>query len=79
MSFNPLIISLLLLSLLAGCASQGTRQAPPKPAQVKAQIVSLLPAKTQDREGWANDIYSAFERQSIPATTQNLCSVLAVT
>ena len=50
MPFNPLIISLLLLSLLAGCASQGTRQATPKPAQVKAQIVGQLPAKAQDRD-----------------------------
>ena len=79
MPFNPLIISLLLLSLLAGCASQGTRQTTPKPAQVKAQIEALLPARTQDREGWATDIYTAFDKQSIPVTTQNLCSVLAVT
>ena len=69
----------MLLSLLAGCASQGTRQTTPKPAQVKAQIEALLPAKTQDREGWATDIYTAFDKQSIPVTTQNLCSVLAVT
>lgn len=79
MHCKSLITSLAALLLLAGCANQVPRQAAPKPAQVKAQIVRLLPARTLDREGWANDIYTAFEAQKIPATTQNLCSVLAVT
>ena len=79
MQANQLIISLATLLLLAGCASQGSRDAAPKPDQVKAQIVRLLPASTVDRQGWANDIYSAFAAQAIPATSQNLCSVLAVT
>ena len=39
----------------------------------------LLPAKTVDREGWATDIYVAFAAQQISPTTQNICSVLAVT
>ncbi|POA17384.1 DUF1615 domain-containing protein [Pseudomonas sp. FW300-N1A1] len=79
MHCKSLITILAALLLLAGCASQAPRQAAPKPAQVKAQIVRLLPARTLDREGWANDIYTAFEAQKIPATTQNVCSVLAVT
>ncbi|CAI8941322.1 DUF1615 domain-containing protein [Pseudomonas sp. IT-P176] len=79
MQANQLIISLATLLLLAGCASQGSRDAAPKPEQVKAQIVRLLAASTVDRQGWANDIYSAFAAQEIPATSQNLCSVLAVT
>ncbi|WP_095143617.1 MULTISPECIES: DUF1615 domain-containing protein [unclassified Pseudomonas] len=79
MHCKSLITGLTALLLLAGCASQAPRQAVPKPAQVKAQIVRLLPARTLDREGWANDIYTAFAEQKIPATTQNLCSVLAVT
>jgi hypothetical protein len=41
--------------------------------------VRLLPAKTVDRQGWATDIYAAFAAQNIAPTTQNLCSVLAVT
>jgi Protein of unknown function (DUF1615) len=80
MQSHRLIMSVAALLVLAGCANQATRQAAqPTPAQVKAQIVHLLPANTTDREGWATDIYAAFSAQAIPATTQNLCSVLAVT
>ncbi|RON08071.1 hypothetical protein BK659_17695 [Pseudomonas brassicacearum] len=80
MRSHLLIMSVAVLLILAGCANQATRQAAqPTPAQVKAQIVHLLPASITDREGWAADIYVAFSAQAIPATTQNLCSVLAVT
>jgi len=75
-----LIMSIAALLVLAGCSTRQTDQAPArKPAEVKAQIVRLLPAKTVDREGWATDIYAAFAAQEISPTTQNLCSVLAVT
>ncbi|WP_149086295.1 DUF1615 domain-containing protein [Pseudomonas prosekii] len=75
-----LIMSIAALLVLAGCGTRQTDEAPArKPAEVKAQIVRLLPAKTVDREGWATDIYAAFAAQEISPTTQNLCSVLAVT
>ncbi|PKH39114.1 hypothetical protein BI292_24020 [Pseudomonas sp. 43NM1] len=75
-----LIMSIAALLVLAGCSTRQTDEAPArKPAEVKAQIVRLLPAKTVDREGWATDIYAAFAAQEISPTTQNLCSVLAVT
>ena len=75
-----LIVSLAALLVLAGCAGQRSEEpAPRPPAEVKAQIVRLLPAKTVDRQGWATDIYAAFAAQGISPTTQNLCSVLAVT
>ena len=74
-----LLITLGALLLLAGCASQRSNEpAPRPPAEVKAEIVRLLPAKTADRQGWATDIYAAFAAQGINTTTQNLCSVLAV-
>lgn len=75
-----LFVSLAALLVLAGCAGQRSEEpAPRPPAEVKAQIVRLLPAKTVDRQGWATDIYAAFAAQGISPTTQNLCSVLAVT
>ncbi|NYH10965.1 DUF1615 domain-containing protein [Pseudomonas moraviensis] len=75
-----LFVSLAALLVLAGCAGQRSEEpAPRPPAEVKAQIVRLLPAKTADRQGWATDIYAAFAAQGISPTTQNLCSVLAVT
>jgi uncharacterized protein YceK len=80
MHAHRLIMSLTALLVLAGCGTQRTQETPArKPAEVKAQIVQLLPAKTADREGWATDIYTAFVAQDISPTTQNLCAVLAVT
>jgi hypothetical protein len=72
-------ITLTALLVLAGCAGQrSTEPVPRAPAEVKAEIVRLMPAKTADRQGWATDIYAAFAAQNISPTTQNLCSVLAV-
>lgn len=80
MQANRLIMSVVALLVLAGCGTQRTQELPArKPAEVKAEIVRLLPAKTADRQGWATDIYVAFAAQNIYPSTQNLCSVLAVT
>ncbi|VVQ31132.1 hypothetical protein PS943_02228 [Pseudomonas fluorescens] len=80
MQANRLMMSVAALLVLAGCGTQRTQELPArKPAEVKAEIVRLLPAQTADRQGWATDIYAAFAAQSIYPSTQNLCSVLAVT
>ncbi|MNF73179.1 DUF1615 domain-containing protein [Pseudomonas sp. BF-R-01] len=80
MQANRLITSVAALLVLAGCGTQRTQEAPTRtPKEVKAEIVRLLPAKTVDRQGWATDIYAAFAAQNIYPSTQNLCSVLAVT
>ena len=72
--------ALALLALLAGCATQQRVQAPPRsPAEVRAQLVRLLPKDTTDREGWATDIQSAFQLLDIPPSSENLCAALAVT
>jgi hypothetical protein len=55
-------------------------QSPPRsPAEVRAQLVRLLPEDTADREAWATDIQSAFQLLDIPPSSENLCAVLAVT
>ncbi|QBF27517.1 DUF1615 domain-containing protein [Pseudomonas tructae] len=70
------VISALLA--VQGCVTQ--REAPEQaPAKVRAQIVRLLPASANDREGWARDIQSAFAAQKIDPSKSNLCAVLAVT
>jgi hypothetical protein len=80
MQANRLITSVAALLVLAGCAGQRSQEpAQRKPAEVRAEIVRLLPTKTVDRQGWATDIYAAFAAQDIYPSTQNLCSVLAVT
>lgn len=74
------LITVTLLALLAGCATQrGQTSPPPPPDLVRSEIVRLLPAGVSDRQGWATDIYTAFEIQKIDPTVEHLCSVVAVT
>jgi len=49
------------------------------PAEIRAQIKHLMPASVKDRDGWANDIQYAMASLKIEASSQNICSVLAVT
>jgi hypothetical protein len=73
-------LMLVALLLLGACATPApTRPAPRPPAEVRAQLVSLLPPRLADREGWAVDIQSAFQLLNIPPSSENLCAVLAVT
>nr|WP_106475508.1 DUF1615 domain-containing protein [Phytohalomonas tamaricis] len=73
-------LGITTLLLLAGCGTQPMQDTPmPHPAEVRAKIVRLMPTNIADREGWAADIYAAFAVQNIAPTTENLCSVLAVT
>lgn len=71
--------AIALLLALAGCGTRVPEAPAPRPDEVRAQIVRLMPAKIPDRQGWAIDIYAAFAALDIPPTTENLCSVLAVT
>ena len=70
---------LACLAFLAACGTQRNQTPPPAPDVVRSEIVRLLPASVADRQGWASDIYTAFENQKIDPTVENLCSVLAVT
>jgi len=73
-------ITVTLLAVLAGCGTQrGQPSPPPPPDLVRSEIVRLMPAGAPDRQGWATDIYTAFETQKIDPTVENLCSVVAVT
>jgi hypothetical protein len=78
-TLKPLFVAIAGL-LLAACGTQRSQEVPElTPGQVRAQIVRLMPAKTADREGWAADIQTAFAAQELAPSTENLCSVLAVT
>ena len=70
--------SIMLIMLLAACSSQRSQTPPPPPDLVRSEIVRLLPASVTDRQGWATDIYTAFQTQKVDPTVENLCSVLAV-
>jgi hypothetical protein len=60
---------------LAACSSP---EAPPPPAEVRAHVLRLLPARVADRPGWASDVQVAFDALHLEPSTQNLCAVLAV-
>lgn len=75
------IVPLLSMLLAAGCATAPRPSEGPlrRPADVRAEIVRLMPATAKDREGWATDITAAFAAIGIPPSTSNLCAALAVT
>jgi hypothetical protein len=70
----------MLAGLLAlnGCVSPGERVAV-DPARARYAIAALMPLGVSDREGWAEDIRTAFDALNIRPTAQNICAVLAVT
>jgi hypothetical protein len=73
-----------ILAALAGCATtdESTRIPPQRAmtaAEGRALVGQLLPAGVADRPGWATDIYAALATLEIPATPENICSVIAVT
>ncbi|MCD9125042.1 DUF1615 domain-containing protein [Luteimonas fraxinea] len=74
-----ILCALMALCLLAGCASQAPPQMQRSPDDVRAEILRKLPARLDDREGWANDVYVALTAQDIAPTSEHLCAVLAVT
>ncbi len=76
---HPVSTLSLALALLAGCASGPGPTAPPRPEDIRARIVALLPASVPDRPGWAVDIYAAFTALRIEPSGSNVCAVLAVT
>lgn len=77
LSHPALLFSLVAGMILAGCVSQN-RTAPVDPDAARAQIAKLIPAKVAARDGWAVDIFAAFESLEIAPTRENACAVIAV-
>jgi hypothetical protein len=64
-------------AVLAGCA------APPRapsvdPDAVRAKIRGLMPASVPNADGWAVDMYTAFESLGLAPSNEHVCGVLAV-
>jgi hypothetical protein len=73
-------VRLALLAALCALAACGPSRPPPRtPAQVRAQLLRLLPPGVHDRQGWATDVEAAFTALRIEGTDENLCAALAVT
>jgi hypothetical protein len=65
---------------LAGCMSPPSTRGPAiDPDAAREEISRRLPAGAPNRTGWAVDIFAAFEALSVPATTEHICAVVAVT
>ena len=69
----------LAAMVLAACVNPPPRPPPVDPDAVRAEIVRLMPAKAETAQGWAIDIFAAFEALKIPPTSEHICGVLAVT
>ncbi|MET0657499.1 MAG: DUF1615 domain-containing protein [Steroidobacteraceae bacterium] len=63
---------------LTGCVGPSER-IEIDPDRARHAIVALMPAKVADAQGWAEDIFAAFDALEIEPTAQNICAVLAVT
>jgi hypothetical protein len=72
-----IILSCALL-LLAGCATPPPTKPARAPEQIHAQLLQLLPARAENREGWASAVTDAFAALQLDATTSHLCAALAV-
>jgi hypothetical protein len=48
------------------------------PDVARAHIAKLLPNTVANKQGWAIDIFAAFESLKLQSTTENVCAVLAV-
>jgi len=72
-------LAVAALALLAGCATRAPVAPPRGPAEIRADLLRLLPPKVADREGWARDIAAAFAAQGLDPGRPNLCAVVAVT
>jgi hypothetical protein len=73
-------IASLTLAILTGCSGSAPSREPPiDPDVARTQIRQLIPASVPNREGWAIDMFTAFESLEIRPTTRNICAVIAVT
>jgi len=70
---------LLGCALLSACTNpQRVREPAIDPDAARAAIARSIPAKVTNRDGWAIDIFTAFEALGLRPTTANICAVIAV-
>jgi hypothetical protein len=67
------------IALMSACTSPELREPPIDPDVARAEIAKRMPPKIANRDGWAIDIFAAFEALSIRPTTEHICAVIAVT
>jgi hypothetical protein len=77
---RPLFLAVLTLvvAVLAGCSSAPLREPPVDPDVARAEISARIPPAVTNRDGWALDMFAAFEALDVRPTTRNICAVVAV-
>jgi hypothetical protein len=73
----PAVLGLGTL-FLGACTSAPPREPPIDPDRARAEIHARIPAKVANREGWAIDMFAAFEALEVRPTVRNICAVVAV-
>lgn len=63
----------------ASALSQSAPLAFPDSRTGRNRVRRLLPTDLKDRDGWATDLFAALSVLQVPATTENICAVIAVT
>src|SRR4051812_25212916 len=66
------------VAVLAGCGSVPPRAPPVDPDVARAEIRERIPATVANRDGWAIDMFAAFEALDVRPTARNTCAVIAV-
>jgi hypothetical protein len=74
------LLAVLGAAVIAGCAAPGSMTEPAGlgPTEAREAVLRMLPARTDDRAGWATDVYASLATLELPATPENLCAVLAI-
>jgi hypothetical protein len=71
-------LSMFATALLQACSSTPSREPPIDPDVARAEIVARIPPAVANREGWAIDMFAAFEALDVRPTARNLCAAVAV-
>jgi hypothetical protein len=74
----PALLAVTGAVVLWSCASRNFRSPAIDPDAARARITKLIPAKVATRDGWAVDMFAAFEALEIAPSTENACAVIAV-
>lgn len=63
---------------LTACGNNSWWSNNDEPTLNAQQIKRVIPSRVKDRQSWADDIYSITTDLAIPATKQNICTIVAV-
>src|SRR3954447_14470826 len=64
--------------LLGACSSAPPREPAVDPDVARADIGARIPPAVANRDGWAVDMFAAFEALEVRPTARNTCAVIAV-